>query len=62
MKANAGTIKFALKLELPRKMLQALEDTKGAIHDTDMLNKVVKDMLAKSHRIDAWMNERTQIM
>jgi len=53
---------FATKLKVLRKMIQEWEDSEGAILDSDMLSEVVQDMLANSHRLDAWMNERTRFM
>jgi hypothetical protein len=53
---------FASKLEALGKMLNDWEASEGAIDDSDMLSEVVKGMLENSHRIDAWMNERTRFM
>lgn len=54
--------KFVSKLEILGQMLHDWELAEGAIEDSDMLSEVVKDMLENSHRIDAWMNERTRFM
>lgn len=54
--------KFASKLEALKLMLNDWETAEGAIDDSDMLSEVVKSMLENSHRIDAWMNERTRFM
>jgi hypothetical protein len=53
---------FASKLEVLRQRLRDWEDNEGEIDDADMLSEVVKSMLENSHRIDAWMNEKTRLM
>jgi len=53
---------FATKLESLRQMLNEWEASEGRIEDDDMLSEVVKSMLQNSHRIDAWMNEKTSLM
>ena len=53
---------FAAKLETLRQMLNEWEAKEGQIEDGDMLSEVVKSMLQNSHRIDAWMNEKTRLM
>jgi len=53
---------FAAKLETLRQMLNEWEAKEGQIEDDDMLSEVVKSMLQNSHRIDAWMNEKTRLM
>jgi len=54
--------KFASKLELLGELLNDWEISEGKIDDTDMLSEVVKDMLKNSHRLDAWMSEKTRFM
>eukprot|EP00986_Skeletonema_menzelii_P003739 scaffold1185_cov143-Skeletonema_menzelii.AAC.33 len=53
---------FVSKLEALRQRLTLWEESEGEIDDTDMLSEVVKSMLDNSHRIDAWMNEKTRLM
>jgi hypothetical protein len=53
---------FAAKLETLRQMLNEWESNQGQVDDDDMLSEVVKSMLQNSHRIDAWMNEKTSLM
>jgi len=53
---------FSAELETLGKLLNEWEVTEGKIEDSDMLSDVVKSMLENSHRIDAWMNERTRFM
>ncbi|KAL3784329.1 LOW QUALITY PROTEIN: hypothetical protein ACHAW5_000220 [Stephanodiscus triporus] len=53
---------FAAKLETLRQMLNEWESNHGQVEDDDMLSEVVKSMLQNSHRIDAWMNEKTSLM
>lgn len=53
---------FASKLEVLRQRLRDWEESEGEIDDADMLSEVVKSMLENSHRIDAWMNEKTRLM
>ncbi len=53
---------FSAELETLGKLLNEWEVAEGKIDDTDMLSEVVKSMLENSHRIDAWMNERTRFM
>jgi len=53
---------FVSKLEALRQRLTVWEENEGEIDDADMLSEVVKSMLDNSHRIDAWMNEKTRLM
>jgi outer membrane murein-binding lipoprotein Lpp len=53
---------FVSKLEALRQQLAVWEENEGQIDDADMLSEVVKSMLENSHRIDAWMNEKTRLM
>ena len=53
---------FAAKLDALRQSLTVWEENEGEIDDADMLSEVVKSMLENSHRIDAWMNEKTRLM
>ena len=53
---------FVSKLEALRQRLTVWEENEGQIDDADMLSEVVKSMLDNSHRIDAWMNEKTRLM
>lgn len=53
---------FVAKLETLRHMLNEWESNEGTVKDDDMLSEVVKSMLQNSHRIDAWMNDRTSLM
>ena len=53
---------FSSKLESLRQLLDDWESKEGRIEDYDMLSEVVKSMLENSHRIDAWMNEKTRLM
>jgi hypothetical protein len=53
---------FVSKLEALRQELTVWEENEGQIDDADMLSEVVKSMLENSHRIDAWMNEKTRLM
>ncbi len=53
---------FVSKLEALRQRLAVWEENEGEIDDADMLSEVVKSMLDNSHRIDAWMNEKTRLM
>ncbi len=53
---------FVAKLETLRHVLNEWESNEGPVEDVDMLSEVVKSMLQNSHRIDAWMNDRTSLM
>lgn len=53
---------FVAKLGTLRHMLNDWEANEGKIEDEDMLSEVVKGMLKNSHRIEAWMNEKTSLM
>ncbi|KAL7540949.1 hypothetical protein ACHAXR_011794 [Thalassiosira sp. AJA248-18] len=53
---------FTTKLESLRQMLNEWEANEGPIEDNDMLSEVSKSMLQNSHRIDAWMKEKTRLM
>jgi len=53
---------FTAKLETLRQMLNEWEANEGGIEDDEMLSEVVKSMLQNSHRIDAWMKEKTRLM
>ena len=53
---------FVAKLGTLRHMLNDWEANEGKIEDEDMLSEVVKGMLQNSHRIEAWMNEKTSLM
>mmetsp|Transcript_19660 Transcript_19660/g.42142 ORF Transcript_19660/g.42142 Transcript_19660/m.42142 type:complete len:965 (-) Transcript_19660:100-2994(-) len=53
---------FATKLESLRQMLNEWETNEGRIEDDEMLSEVVKSMQLNSHRIEAWMKEKTRLM
>jgi len=53
---------FATKLESLRQMLNEWDKNEGCIEDDEMLSEVVKSMQLNSHRIDAWMKEKTRLM
>lgn len=53
---------FVTKLDALRQMLNDWESNEGKIEDEDMLSEVVRGMLQNSHRIEAWMNEKTSLM
>ncbi len=55
-------IMFVTKLGALRQMLDDWEANEGNLEDEDMLSEVVKGMLQNSHRIEAWMNEKTSLM
>ena len=53
---------FVSKLEALRQRLTVWEENEGQIDDADIITEVVQSMLENSHRIDAWMNEKTRLM
>lgn len=53
---------FSTKLQTLRKHLLEWEAKEGPIEDNDLLSEVTRSMLQNSHRIDAWMKEKTRLM
>jgi kinesin family protein 4/21/27 len=53
---------FVAKLETLRQLLNEWESNEGPVKDDDMLSEVVQSMIQNSHRLDAWMNEKTSLM